>query len=308
MPQYFGPCSGRARSSVGTRKSTSSLRAAGPGKTWSRWRETSKARWCSRSISAWPASATPSAGAGAGIDQHRLWQGRHSQARRDRPDLRHRGRQRRPSSHGRPLGRLAGLALAAAVRRLHASRPLQQARPPRRQCRAHLRCRAWIRADHPGYPAKPAGYSAIAGGEPAREVAKHLDFFTISECRDMLFHAQEHQMTLPEIANFVRENDIEFLGFVADPGITRQFRTRFPQPERRKRSRPMAGLRDRKSGRVCRDVSVLDPQERIAPGGIHCRCQAICQLHQALDPMRMLHSCGAAKFLLQCSMNSYFLD
>jgi SAM-dependent methyltransferase len=68
-------------------------------------------------------------------------------------------------------------------------------------------------------------------GEPAREVAKHLDFFTISECRDMLFHAQEHQMTLPEIANFVRENDIEFLGFVADPGITRQFRTRFPQPD-----------------------------------------------------------------------------
>ena len=68
-------------------------------------------------------------------------------------------------------------------------------------------------------------------GEPAREVAKHLDFFTISECRDMLFHAQEHQMTLPEIASFVRENDIEFLGFVADPGITRQFRTRFPQPD-----------------------------------------------------------------------------
>jgi SAM-dependent methyltransferase len=46
-------------------------------------------------------------------------------------------------------------------------------------------------------------------GEPARSVARHLDFFTVSECRDMLFHVQEHQLTLSEIANFVGENEIE---------------------------------------------------------------------------------------------------
>jgi hypothetical protein len=34
---------------------------------------------------------------------------------------------------------------------------------------------------------------------------------------------------LPEIARFVGENDIEFLGFVADAGIVRQFQARFPQ-------------------------------------------------------------------------------
>jgi tetratricopeptide (TPR) repeat protein/SAM-dependent methyltransferase len=70
---------------------------------------------------------------------------------------------------------------------------------------------------------------ALADGELAKKVATDLDFFTISECRDMLFHVQEHQLTLPEIARFVGENDIEFLGFVADAGIVRQFQARFPQ-------------------------------------------------------------------------------
>jgi tetratricopeptide (TPR) repeat protein/SAM-dependent methyltransferase len=71
----------------------------------------------------------------------------------------------------------------------------------------------------------------LAGGDPARRVAEHLDFFTVSECRDMLFHVQEHQMTLDEIANFVRGNDIAFLGFVSDPVVIRKFRARFPQPD-----------------------------------------------------------------------------
>ena len=70
---------------------------------------------------------------------------------------------------------------------------------------------------------------ALADGEPAKNVAKYLDFFTASECRDMLFHVQEHQMTLPEIERFVGENSIEFVGFVADPGIIDRFKARFPQ-------------------------------------------------------------------------------
>jgi tetratricopeptide (TPR) repeat protein/SAM-dependent methyltransferase len=71
----------------------------------------------------------------------------------------------------------------------------------------------------------------LAEGDRARRVAEHLDFFTVSECRDMLLHVQEHQMTLAEIANFVRENDIDFLGFVSDPGVIFKFRARFPQPD-----------------------------------------------------------------------------
>jgi tetratricopeptide (TPR) repeat protein/SAM-dependent methyltransferase len=72
---------------------------------------------------------------------------------------------------------------------------------------------------------------ALADGEPAKKVATHLDFFTTSECRDMLFHVKEHQTTLPEIAHFVGENDIEFLGFVADAGVIREFQARFPHDQ-----------------------------------------------------------------------------
>ncbi len=70
---------------------------------------------------------------------------------------------------------------------------------------------------------------ALADGEPAKNVAKCLDFFTTSECRDLLFHVQEHQMTLSEIAGFVGDNDIEFLGFIIDPAVIGQFQARFPR-------------------------------------------------------------------------------
>ena len=38
-------------------------------------------------------------------------------------------------------------------------------------------------------------------------------------------------MTLPEIADFVGENNLEFLGFIADGGVIHRFRARFPQDE-----------------------------------------------------------------------------
>jgi tetratricopeptide (TPR) repeat protein/SAM-dependent methyltransferase len=64
---------------------------------------------------------------------------------------------------------------------------------------------------------------ALAESEPARQVVSYLDFFATSECRDMLFHVQEHQMTLPEIADFTAKNNVEFLGFAINPGIIHKF-------------------------------------------------------------------------------------
>jgi tetratricopeptide (TPR) repeat protein/SAM-dependent methyltransferase len=72
---------------------------------------------------------------------------------------------------------------------------------------------------------------ALADGEPVKNVAKYLDFFTTSECRDAFFHVHEQQMTLPEIASFVGQNNVEFVGFVADPRVIQQFQARFPQDE-----------------------------------------------------------------------------
>jgi tetratricopeptide (TPR) repeat protein/SAM-dependent methyltransferase len=70
---------------------------------------------------------------------------------------------------------------------------------------------------------------ALAESEPARQIASHPDFFATSECRDMFFHVQEHQLTLPEIADFIGKNNVEFLGFVTHPAVIHGFRTRFPQ-------------------------------------------------------------------------------
>jgi tetratricopeptide (TPR) repeat protein/SAM-dependent methyltransferase len=44
-------------------------------------------------------------------------------------------------------------------------------------------------------------------------VTRYRDFFTTSECRDLLFHAQENQLTIPEIKTFLLESGLSFIGF-----------------------------------------------------------------------------------------------
>jgi SAM-dependent methyltransferase len=43
------------------------------------------------------------------------------------------------------------------------------------------------------------------------------DFFTASECRDLVFHVHEKQFTIPEIKEFLVENDLKFIGFEFGP-------------------------------------------------------------------------------------------
>ena len=63
---------------------------------------------------------------------------------------------------------------------------------------------------------------------PLAKVTEWADFFSISTCRDLLFHVQEHQMTLPEIGSFLSENQLRFLGFVLPSGVLQNFGRRFP--------------------------------------------------------------------------------
>jgi SAM-dependent methyltransferase len=65
-------------------------------------------------------------------------------------------------------------------------------------------------------------------GAPLSTVANQLDFFSTSRCRDLLFHVQEHQFTLPEIDDFLRANGLEFLGFDLPSAALQSFRRRFP--------------------------------------------------------------------------------
>jgi tetratricopeptide (TPR) repeat protein len=50
-------------------------------------------------------------------------------------------------------------------------------------------------------------------GTPLHNVTRYHDFFTTSECRDLLFHVQEHQFTIPQIKDFLAEAGLRFLGF-----------------------------------------------------------------------------------------------
>jgi len=53
------------------------------------------------------------------------------------------------------------------------------------------------------------------------------DFFSTSACRDLLFHVQEHRMTLPVLSDFFKENDLNFLGFEIDSSVKHSYKSRF---------------------------------------------------------------------------------
>ena len=54
------------------------------------------------------------------------------------------------------------------------------------------------------------------------------DFFSISTCRDLLFHVHEHRMTLDGIGAFIRKNKLTFLGFEVDADVLHACKQRFP--------------------------------------------------------------------------------
>ncbi|WP_246198128.1 tetratricopeptide repeat protein [Solidesulfovibrio aerotolerans] len=54
------------------------------------------------------------------------------------------------------------------------------------------------------------------------------DFFSVSGCRDLLFHVQEHCLSLLEIKAFCLENGLAVLGVEVDPPVLAAYRTRFP--------------------------------------------------------------------------------
>jgi Flp pilus assembly protein TadD/2-polyprenyl-3-methyl-5-hydroxy-6-metoxy-1,4-benzoquinol methylase len=55
------------------------------------------------------------------------------------------------------------------------------------------------------------------------------DFFSISACRDLLFHAQEHGMSLGGINEFLKGNNLTFMGFDLHDAVLHAYRQRFPE-------------------------------------------------------------------------------
>lgn len=54
------------------------------------------------------------------------------------------------------------------------------------------------------------------------------DFYSISACRDLLFHVQEHRMTLTAIDAFLKENRLNFIGFELPAGVLANYHHQHP--------------------------------------------------------------------------------
>lgn len=63
---------------------------------------------------------------------------------------------------------------------------------------------------------------------PGREALRAADFYSVSSCRDLLFHVQENRLTLAEIDAFLRDNGLKFIGFDIDDAALSAYRRRFP--------------------------------------------------------------------------------
>lgn len=64
----------------------------------------------------------------------------------------------------------------------------------------------------------------------AREVIHFSDFYSLSECRDLLFHVQEHRFTLPQIANILQELGLRFVGFdIVSEKLKEIYKQTFPE-------------------------------------------------------------------------------
>jgi len=68
-----------------------------------------------------------------------------------------------------------------------------------------------------------------AEGDEIATLCGSPDFYSVSGCRDLLFHAQEQRFTLPQIADLLDALDLRFLGFENDdPAFWQRYRAHAP--------------------------------------------------------------------------------
>ena len=85
--------------------------------------------------------------------------------------------------------------------------------------------------DNPANSIRSYRYEIIAlpDDAPLKRVLARHEFYTLSECRDLLFHVEEHRFDLPEIARCLDTLDLEFIGFeMRERAVIDRYRARFP--------------------------------------------------------------------------------
>jgi tetratricopeptide (TPR) repeat protein/2-polyprenyl-3-methyl-5-hydroxy-6-metoxy-1,4-benzoquinol methylase len=60
-----------------------------------------------------------------------------------------------------------------------------------------------------------------------QNLSQYPDFYSTSDCRDLLFHIQEHRLTIPQIRSFLADSGLNFVSFELDRSVLHQYRALF---------------------------------------------------------------------------------
>jgi SAM-dependent methyltransferase len=69
---------------------------------------------------------------------------------------------------------------------------------------------------------------SLADDAPIRRATLSPDFYSLSDCRDLLFHEHELRLTLPQIKRFLADNNLEFIGWDIDEDFLKKYGEEFP--------------------------------------------------------------------------------
>jgi len=66
--------------------------------------------------------------------------------------------------------------------------------------------------------------------DPLRRILAFGDFYTLSNCRDLLFHVHEQNMSLSDVRDLLAGAQLDFIGFEsADATLNEAYRRRYPE-------------------------------------------------------------------------------
>jgi hypothetical protein len=69
---------------------------------------------------------------------------------------------------------------------------------------------------------------AVTQDGPLKAITQLGDFYTVSDCRDLLFHVQELRLKLPQIKAFLQVAGLRFLGFELESSALYAYVRQFP--------------------------------------------------------------------------------
>jgi SAM-dependent methyltransferase/cytochrome c-type biogenesis protein CcmH/NrfG len=94
------------------------------------------------------------------------------------------------------------------------------------EARAHIAARGYRATEG---DIRKCRQDIVREGERWKPLTGMRDFYSMSGCRDLLFNVMEHRFTIPQIAAFLDEQDLSFLGFEPfdDPSVLEKFHQQF---------------------------------------------------------------------------------